>query len=76
MQLILLGGFSFGKMWKNMEKRLIGEIPHGWLRPDWCLKGEGTPSGANDVKTILERLILSPNPAGEVIKVSQDKYFH
>ena len=48
MQLILFGVFSFGKMWENMEKllflreamALIGEIQHGWIRPDWGLWGQ------------------------------------
>ena len=42
MRLILFGGFSSGKMWKNMEKQpggygRIWEIPHGRLSPDWGL---------------------------------------
>ena len=43
MRLILFGGFSFRKIWTNMEKRpffqaatavSFGEILHGRLRPD------------------------------------------
>ena len=45
MQLILFGGYFFGKMWKNIEKGpffpggygRIGGIPHGRLWPDWGL---------------------------------------
>ena len=58
MRLILLGGYFFGKMWKNMENRLFS-------RPDWgnttwaAMAGLGSIGAATCSQLIWENLYIA-----------------